>query len=253
TATKAAILQKDVVGPTPPITRVATAEEGLLVSLDRRGAVDLPYIASLYGKPEAEVITELGDLIYRDPETSSWQTADAYLAGNVRSKLVLAERSGPAFARNAAALQDVQPEDVLPGDIDANLGAPWIPESDVHAFAAHLFGVEADAIKIGHLKKDAVWTVDPGYAAEQSVAATSDYGTARVNGTWLLEFALNMKTPTIYDTVHGHGGKEERVVNQEATLAAREKQRLIKEKFRAWVFADPDRTERLVRLYNDTY
>ena len=92
----------------------------------------------------------------------------------------------------------------------------------------------------------------PTTRAKQSVAATSEYGTPRANGTWLLELALNMKTPVIYDTIHD-GDREERVVNQEATLAAREKQKLIKERFRSWVFADPDRTERLVRLYNDTY
>ena len=146
----------------------------------------------------------------------------------------------------------MQPEDVLPGDIDANLGAPWIPERDVQAFAADLFGVPPSAIHIGHLKKDAVWTVDADATAEHSVAATSEVGTPRANGVWLLEQALNLKTPVIYDTVQG-ADREERVVNQEATLAAREKQKQIKERFRAWVFADPDRTERLVRLYNDTY
>ena len=89
----------------------------------------------------------------------------------------------------------MQPEDVLPGDIDANLGAPWIPESDIQAFAADLFHVEPSSIQVGHLKKDAVWSVEADYAAERSVAATSEYGTPRANGTWLLELALNMKTP----------------------------------------------------------
>ena len=251
-ATKAAILQKDVVGKAEQITSVRSAEEGLLVSLDRQGAVDLPFIAKLYGKPEEQVIAELGDLIFRDPESKSWQTADAYLSGNVRAKLATAERAGADYARNAEALRQVQPEDVLPGDIDANLGAPWIPESDIQAFAAGLFGVASDAIGVGHLKKDAVWSIDAGYAAEHSVAATADYGTSRANGTWLLELALNMKTPVIYDTIRTGDG-DERVVNQEDTLAAREKQKAIKEKFRAWVFTDPDRTEHLVRIYNDTY
>jgi len=249
---KAAILRKDVVGRTPAVTRVESAEEGLLVSLNQRGTVDLPYIAELYGKPEEQVSGELGDLIYLNPETKAWETADAYLSGNVRSKLAIAERSGSEFARNAEALRQVQPPDVLPGDIDANLGAPWIPESDIQAFAAELFGVAPSSIRVGHLKKDAVWSVDADYAAERSVAATSDYGTPRAGGTWLFELALNMKTPVIYDTIRS-GDREERVVNQEATLAAREKQKLIKEKFRSWIFADPDRTERLVRIYNDTY
>ena len=251
-ATKAAIMSRDVVGKTPPVTKVRSAEEGLLVSLNQHGAVYLDYIAKLYAKPEAQIIEELGDLIYKDPESGRWETADAYLSGNVREKLAIAERAGQEFARNANALRGVQPEDVLPGDIDANLGAPWIPESDIQAFAADLFKVDQDTVPVAHLKKDAVWSLEAGYAARQSVAATSDFGTARANGTWLLELALNMKSPTIYDTVQ-NGDREERVVNQEDTMAAREKQKLIKEKFRSWVFADPDRTERLVRLYNDNF
>ncbi len=251
-AAKAAIMVRDVVGKKPPITHVRSAEEGLLVSLNQRGMVDLPYIASLYGKPEEQVIQELADLIFRDPESKTWITADAYLSGNVRAKLAAAERAGPQYLRNVNALRQVQPEDVLPGDIDAGLGAPWIPASDIQAFAADLFHVDSSAVPVAHLKKDAVWSLDAGYAAKASVAATSEYGTSRANGTWLLELALNMKSPTIYDTID-HGDREERVVNQEATMAAREKQKLIKERFHSWVFTDPERTERLVRIYNDTY
>jgi N12 class adenine-specific DNA methylase len=251
-AAKAAILARDVVGKTQPVTSVRSAEEGLLVSLNQRGTVDLPFIASLYGKPEEQVLAELGDLVFRDPETQSWQTADAYLSGNVRAKLAAAERAGPEFARNVCALREVQPEDLLPGDIDANLGAPWVPEPDIQAFAAELFHVDPSSVPVAHLKKDAVWSLEADSAARQSVAATSEYGTARANGTWLLELALNMKSPTIYDTIQA-GDQEERVLNQEATMAAREKQKLIKERFRAWVFTNPERTEHLVRLYNDTY
>jgi N12 class adenine-specific DNA methylase len=251
-ATKAAIMLRDVVGRTPPVTHVRSADEGLLVSLNQRGKVDMPFIAKLYGKPEEQVIAELGDLIFHDPESKNWETADAYLSGNVRAKLAAAEVAGSTYSRNAEALRAVQPEDVLPGDIDANLGAPWIPANDIEAFAAELFHVEPSSIRVAHLTKDAVWSMDPDYAAKASVAATSEYGTARANGTSLLELALNMKTPTIYDIVD-HGDGEVRVVNQEETLAAREKQKSIKERFRSWVFADPDRTERLVRVYNDTY
>jgi N12 class adenine-specific DNA methylase len=251
-AAKAAIMTKDVVGKTPPITQVRSAEEGLLVSLNQRGTVDLPFIGTLYGKPKTQIVAELGDLIFPDPESKTWQTADAYLSGNVRAKLTAAELAGPPYARNVEALRRVQPEDVLPGDIDANLGAPWIPESDIQAFAADLFHVGLASVPIAHLKKDAVWSLDAGYDAKASVAATGEYGTTRANGTWLLELALNMKSPTIYDTIQ-NGDREERVVNQEATMAAREKQKLIKERFRSWVFTEPERTEKLVRLYNDTY
>ncbi|HVX13835.1 MAG TPA: DEAD/DEAH box helicase family protein [Pirellulales bacterium] len=251
-ADKAAIMQKDVVGRTPEITSVASAEEGLLVSLNQRGTVDLPYICQLYGQLQDRVIEELGDLIYREPETNTWQTADVYLSGNVRQKLAQAKTAGQGYARNVEALEAVQPEDVLPGDIDANLGAPWIPVSDIQDFAGELFRAGPRSIKVSHIKKDAVWSVDADYAAQQSVATTSEYGTQRASGIWLFEQALNLKTPVIYDTIM-EDGKETRVVNHEATLAARDKLRQIKEKFRSWVFTDPDRTERLVRLYNDTY
>lgn len=252
TAEKAAIMRKDVVGPKPPIDHVASAEEGLLVSLDHKGGIDLPFIASLYGKPEAEVIAELGDLIYRDPASQEWQTADAYLSGDVRAKLRTAEAAGDEYARNAVALRSVQPEDVLPGDIDANLGAPWIPASDIQAFAAELFAVPPEAVRVGHLKKDAVWSLEPDYRAINSVAATADYGTGRINGTELLNLSLNMKTAAIYDIIH-EDGRETRVINPVETAAAREKQKQIKEKFRAWIFSDPDRTERLVRDYNNAF
>jgi len=258
-ATKAPILTRDVVGKTPPVTTVNSAEEGLLVSLNQRSAVDLPFIANLYGKPEEQVIAELSapgsspgqTLIFRDPQSQSWLTADAYLSGDVRQKLKEAEAAGADYARNAEALKAVQPEDVLPGDIDANLGAPWIPTSDIRDFTAQLFRVEPDGIEVSHLIKDAVWTLDAGYAVQQSVAAKAEYGTERANGAWLLDLALNMRTPTIYDP--DPDDPDRRVVNPEATLAAREKQKLIKEKFRQWIFTDPDRTERLVRIYNDLY
>ena len=117
---------------------------------DGSGEVDLPYIASLYSGSPRQVIDELGDLIYQDPESGAWQTADAYLSGNVREKLALAEKAGAAYARNVEALRAVQPEDVLPGDIDANLGAPWIPAADIEAFAAELFGIAVILHPVGH-------------------------------------------------------------------------------------------------------
>jgi len=248
-AAKAPILLHDVVGKRSPLTAVRSAEEGLLASLNQRGVVDIAFISQLYGKEIAAVVAELGDLIYLDPVEKTWQTADAYLSGNVRQKLAQASQAGPDFDRNSAALQAVQPADVLPGEIDANLGAPWIPDSDIQGFAADLFRVEPASVPVSHLKKDAVWSLSPDYAAKSSVGATSEYGTGRANGAWLLELALNMKSPTIYDQLDD----DTRVVNPQETLSAREKQKLIKERFKAWVFADPDRSERLVRVYNDTY
>ena len=180
-------MTKDVVGRTPPVTTV-TQRRGRAARLARTSAAPsiCPSSPHSTASPKQQIIAELGDLIYHDPEIQGWQTADAYLSGNVRAKLAAAERAGPEYARNAEASRQVQPEDVLPGDIDANLGAPWIPAADIQAFAAELFRVEPSAIQIGHLKKDAVWSVEADYAAERSVAATSDFGTPRANGTWLL-------------------------------------------------------------------
>jgi len=220
------------VGKTPPITHVKSAEEGLLVSLNQRGTVDIAYIAALYGKPEEQVLSELGDLIFRNPESNNWETADAYLSGNVREKLAAAERAGPAFVRNADTLRAVQPRgtccrEILTRDW-ARRGYRWTTSRHL---PPELFHVEPSSVPVAHLPKDAVWNLDADFAAEASVAATSDYGTPRANGTWLLDLALNMKTPVIYDTIQA-GGHEEKVVNPEETLAAREKQKLIKERFR---------------------
>ena len=204
--------------------------------------MDLAFIASLYGKSEEAIIAELGDLIFQDPESRAWQTADAYLSGNVRAKLAAGrERRARTIARNAEALRAVQPEDILPGDIDANLGAPWIPE-ERHPRRSRptSFGVSPSAIRVGHLKKDAVWSLDCDYAVPSGRSPRPpSLAPPRANGTWLLELALNLKTPVIYDTVT-NGDREERVVNQEATLAARDKQAQIKDRFRAWVFSEPE-------------
>lgn len=252
TAVKAAIMLRDVVGKTPPISSVESAEEGLIVSLDQKGEVDLDFISTLYGKGDAEIIEELSDLVFQDPATKRWETAEEYLSGDVRAKLKRAKASGAQYERNVSALLDVQPEDVLPGEIDANLGAPWIPTADVWAFASELFRVPPSSISIARLEKDAVWIIDAGYDAMSGVAAMSDYGTARANGVGLFELALNLKAPAIYDVV-SRGDREERVLNQEETVAAREKQKRIKDSFRSWLFSEPERTERLVRTYNDIY
>ena len=253
TATKAAILLRDVVGHLPEVTEAASAEEALLVSLNTTGAVKLPLMAQLYSGSPRQIIDELGDLLYQDPETQDWLTADAYLSGNVRAKLVTAAAAGEAYRRNVVALQAVQPEDVLPSDIDANLGAPWIPAFDIEAFATTLFQVDTDWVQIRHVPHEALWEVQGHWRLEYQVAVSSDYGTRRINGILLLEQALNLQVPTIYYTRYVPGGKEERTVDQDETLAAREKQKAIKEAFKAWMWTNGERTERLVRTYNDTY
>ena len=252
TAVKAAIMTKDVVGRAPPVTSVRSAEEGLLVSLDRKGEVDLAFIASLYGSRRGPRRRGAGRPHLPGP--GHQVVADG-------GRLPLGERPGEARPGRGGGGR-VRPErrgaagraarGRAPGRDRREPRGPVDSRGDIRAFAAELFGVPPSSISVGHLKKDALWSVEAGYDAASGVPATTDYGTARANGTSLLEQALNLKTPVIYDTV-SHGGREERVVNQEETLAAREKQKRIKEAFRSWVFADPERTERLVRVYNDTY
>ena len=208
-AAKAAIMTKDVVGKTPPVTQVQSAEEGLLVSLNQRGAVDLPFIAALYGKPAATGHRRTGRSHL--PRPGIEDLAD-------RRRLSLRRRAGEAQNRRARRIglrpqrRSLEPRAARGRAARRHrrrLRRPWIPESDIQAFAAELFRVDPASVPVAHLKKDAVWSLDAGYAAKASVAATSEYGTARANGCWLLELALNMKSPTIYDTFRD-GDREEK-------------------------------------------
>ena len=220
---------------------------------NERGHVDLGFIAELYGQPEDPIVEELGDLIFHDPD-GGYVTRDEYLSGNVRRKLAVARDSTDTrHARNVAALEAVQPEDILPGDIDANLGAPWIPEEIIRQFAAGLLGVGASSITVAHLPRDALWTIDGNREARDSVANTEEFGTKRLDALNLIDQALNLRTPKVYDEFREADGSTRRVLNQEQTIAAQEKQRRIKERFAGWIFENPDRAERLVRLYNDTF
>ena len=149
--------------------------------------------------------------------------------------------------------------EMVPGDgsrrdalcIDANLGVPWIPESDIRSFAAELFGVPESNISGGHLKQDAVWSLDAGYAAERSVAASSDYGTPRITGVALLGLALNLQNPAIYDPAPATPTSGSSTPRRRSP--PRRSGGPSKDRFNAWVFADPDRTERPVRLDNDAF
>lgn len=252
-ATPAAIQTQDVVVAPEPITHVGSAAEGLLVVLSTTGQVDVTAIADLYGQPEDVVLAELGDLLYHDPEARRWETADLYLSGNVKHKLAAAEAAlarEPAYQRNVDALQAVQPPDVLPGEIDAHLGAPWIPVAVLQAFAAETFGAQEWQITVAHNRQEALWSVTATATVVQGEAARVTYGTARIDGVTLLQQACNLQCPTIYDT-SWVDGTERRVLHQGETLMAREKQRALKAQFQTWAFAEPARSERLVQLYND--
>lgn len=240
--------------PAPPL--IESAADALAVALHERGHVDINHVAELLGRSRDETLAELGERVFLDPQLSddgveTWQTADAYLSGAVRAKLAAAQEAAerdPRYRRNVEALRQVQPEDIKPSDISARLGAPWIPADVVMTFAAEVIGVQTT---IRHTVEIAAWTTDVRPFVGQA-AATSEWGTARRHAGLLLGDALNSSIPQIYD-VWMEDGKEKRELNAPETEAAKEKLAKIKSAFERWVFTDPERTDRLARIYNDQF
>jgi N12 class adenine-specific DNA methylase len=248
-AAKTAIFDRRTLERYRPVERVDTASEALLVSLNETGQISWPRMESLTGRRASELHNELGSLAYRNPESGAWETADRYLSGNVRAKLAVAQASAqidPAYRRNVEALQSVQPKDLEPSEIEARLGSSWIPPTDVRDFVAELLDVSRASVKIGYAETIATWTVELDYGAKHVVNNTTTHGTARFRGSELIEQSLNGRTPTAYDE-HEDGC---RTVNQPETIAAREKQQQLKDRFRDWVWEDRERAERLAKEYN---
>ncbi|MEW6454873.1 N-6 DNA methylase [Bradyrhizobium sp. OHSU_III] len=241
--------ERVIAPPAPPV--ITSAVDALAVVLNERGHVDPDHIAELLHRDVEDVIAELGSAIFRNPTDGSWQCADAYLSGAVRAKLAAAEAAAaldPAYERNVAALRDVLPADLRPSDITARLGAPWIPADDIVAFVKETMGAD---IKIHHMPELASWTVEArqlGWIA----AGTSEWGTERRHAGQLLSDALNSSVPQIFDTIRD-GDSERRVLNVVDTEAAKEKLSRIKTAFQNWIWSDPDRTDRLARIYNDKF
>jgi N12 class adenine-specific DNA methylase len=252
TATKAAIFTQRTLERYKPVDHVETAIEALAVSLNETGRIDWQRMEGLTGFSEAEMQAELSGQVYRNPEGGQWETADEYLSGDVRAKLRAATAAAvinASYQPNVEALKAVQPPDIPPGDISARLGASWIPKEDVQRFICELLQVPAHDVNVAHAEAIATWSVRLDYFADRTVANTMTYGTRRMHASDLIEDALNLRTPTVYDTL-ADGTK---VVNQEQTIAAREAQQNLKDRFARWVWEDPERAERLARLYNDTF
>jgi N12 class adenine-specific DNA methylase len=235
---------------------IESAADALAVTLHEVGYVDLSRIAELIGRSRDEALAELGDRIFLDPQLTienieSWQTADAYLSGPVRTKLaaaIAAAALDPRYHRNVEALRQVQPEDLKPSDISARLGAPWIPAEDVALFSNEIIGIKTF---IRHTPEIAAWTIDVKAFSGQA-AATSEWGTERRHAGQLLSDALKSAIPQIYD-VFIEDGQEKRILNAAETEAAKEKLQKIKTAFEQWVWTDPERADRLSRLYNDQF
>jgi len=249
-ATKTAIFERRTLAKYKPAAHVDTAAEALAISLNETGAIDWKRMSSLTGRSAKEMQQELDALVYRNPE-GDWETADRYLSGNVRAKLATAEAAvalDPAYRRNVEALKAVQPADLLPGDISARLGSSWIPASDVRDFIRETLDVSS-GVDVAHSGAIATWGLTLDWEAKNCVANTTTWGTPRAKASELIEDALNGRTPTIYDQID----PDTRVVNQQETIAAREAQQKLKDRFSEWVWQDEERAQRLARLYNDRF
>ena len=250
-ATKAAIFRERTIQKQRPVPQVSTAKEALLVTLNECGSVDLDFIAGLLHRKTSEFLPDLKGAIFLNPQTRRWETEDEYLSGNVRAKLVAAEAAAlveEQFQGNVQALRQVQPTDLSATEIDARLGSTWIPAEDIQRFAEETLG--ESGLSVSHAPQLGLWVVRGGYSAKFSVANTTEWGTDRRSALELIDDALNLRTPTVYDR---DPDSERDVVNGPATEAARDKQEKIKERFKQWIWQDDERRERLARKYNDEF
>jgi N12 class adenine-specific DNA methylase len=250
-ATKTAIFYERTIQKPQSAHTAESPHDALIFSLNAKGRVDLDYVGTLLGRAPEEFLPKLKGLIFRNPETEQWETEDQYLSGDVRAKLAKARdaaRAEPGYIENVTALESVQPDDLTPSEIDARLGAVWIPPNDIEEFAKSLLG--ADAITVSHAAPLGTWFVRGDYNARAAVANTTEWGTMRYSALELIQDALNLKTPTVYDRDRK---TDSLVINAQETEAARDKLEKIKERFKTWIWDDDERRERLCRKYNDEF
>jgi N12 class adenine-specific DNA methylase len=227
-ATKAAIFRERTIQKQRPIPQVNTPQEALLVTLNERGCVDLDFLAGLLHRPPSELLPDLQGAIFLNPQTQRWETEDEYLSGNVRAKLTVAEAAAQAeeqFQGNVAALRQVQPADLNATEIDARLGSTWITTADLQHFATEVLGEEG--ITVSHAPQLGLWVVRGDYGVRFSVANTTEWGTDRRSALELIEDALSLRLPSVYDH---DPDKDREVINASATEAARDKQEKLKER-----------------------
>ena len=265
TVSKADIFSKRTIRPYTAVTNTDDCFEALQISKNERGRVDISYIEELTKKDYDTVLSELGDSVFRDPllvqegdKYSGFLTSEEYLSGQVVSKLQTARRYAaehPEYSRNVNALEQVQPAPLTAAEISVRLGASWIDKQYYEQFYCHLTGVpwyyERD-VEMFYNPHDSSWRLDQKAHVRNSTFMKQKevYGTNRAPAYRLFEDCMNLRATTIYDTVQDTDGKEKRVLNQAETIAAREKQNKIKEEFKNWIFADPERREELERTYN---
>ena len=257
---KADIFTKRTIRRAETVTSVDTASEALAVSIGERAGVDLSYMAQLSGKTEAELTEELAGVIFKNPISEKWEPSDEYLSGNVREKLQIARQfaeNHPEYQVNVQYLEQVQPKDLDASEIEARLGATWISEDYITRFMAETFHTPryyvGDKIKVQYAEVTGQWNV-MGKSVDSygNALVTSTYGTQRANAYRLLEDALNLRDTKIYDTIQDADG-EHRELNRKETMLAQQKQELIKEEFKEWIFKDLHRREDLCKIYNERF
>ena len=266
---KADMFTKRTIRPERVVTSVDTPSEALAVSIGEHGKVDLPYMAELLGTPGnyERITTELSGVIFKDPAADAddpeagWQTADEYLSGNVRDKLRMAQlaaESHPEFKVNVDALTKAQPKDLEASEIDVRLGATWLDPSIVQQFMMETFQPPYrirynNAITVRYSPYTSEWRISNKSATGfGDIMATETYGTRRANAYKILEDTLNLRDSRVYDTIV-EDGKEKRVLNQNETTLAQQKQQAIKDAFAGWVWKDPQRRALLVKKYNELF
>ena len=258
---KADMFTKRTIKPHREITSVETASEALALSIGEKARVDLDYMAKLTGKTQEEIVTELRGVIFRVPNTepARYVAADEYLSGDVREKLKIAEiaaKSDPALTLNVEALQQVIPKDLSAAEIAVRLGTTWIPESDIQQFVMELLTPSSHAagrIKVRYTPYNGDWFIENKTSDFGNVKADSTYGTKRASAYRIIEDTLNLKDTRIFDYIYDEHGNKKAVFNHKETTAAQAKQEVIKQAFQDWIWKDPERRNRLVRYYNDTF
>lgn len=254
---KADMFTKRTIKKAEVVTSVDTASEALAVSLAEKAAIDFEYMSELSGKDEDTLIDELTGIIFKNPLSEEWETADAYLSGNVRSKLEAAEtfaKNEPMYVVNAEALKRVQPRELDASEIEVRIGATWIEPRFIEDFMREVFEtpehlLNRDVTKIQYSNVTGQWNVKGKNADYGNALVNMTYGTSRRNAYQILEDSLNLKDSRVYDTVI-EDGKEKRVLNKKETTIAAQKQDAMREAFRDWVFRDMDRRNELVSKYN---
>ena len=258
---KADMFTKRTIKPHREITSVETASEALALSIGEKARVDPPYMEQLTGKPKEEIIKDLQGVIFRIPaaEPAQYVTADEYLSGNVRAKLITAEaaaKENPEFAVNAQALRQVIPQDLSAAEISVRLGTTWIPQEDIQRFVMELLtpsSYAASRIKVRYTPINGDWFIENKSSDYGNVKADSTYGTKRASAYRIIEDTLNLRDTRIFDYVYDENGNRKAVFNAKETTAAQAKQEVIKQAFQDWIWKDPERRNRLVRYYNDTF